>query len=33
MDGRGVIQKEKTLLLNDYIPTMLDVYCIQEEGR
>jgi 3-phenylpropionate/cinnamic acid dioxygenase small subunit len=27
-DGRWVIQKKKTLLLNDYIPTMLDVYCI-----
>jgi 3-phenylpropionate/cinnamic acid dioxygenase small subunit len=27
-DGAWVIQKKKTLLLNDYIPTMLDVYCI-----
>jgi 3-phenylpropionate/cinnamic acid dioxygenase small subunit len=27
-DGRWIIQKKKTLLLNDYIPTMLDVYCI-----
>jgi 3-phenylpropionate/cinnamic acid dioxygenase small subunit len=27
-DGAWIIQKKKTLLLNDYIPTMLDVYCI-----
>ena len=27
-DGRWMIAKKKTILLNDYIPTMLDVYCI-----
>jgi 3-phenylpropionate/cinnamic acid dioxygenase small subunit len=27
-DGGWLIQKRKTLLLNDYIPTMLDVYCL-----
>jgi len=26
--GEWVIQKKKTILQNDYIPTMLDVYCI-----
>jgi 3-phenylpropionate/cinnamic acid dioxygenase small subunit len=27
-DGGWLIAKKKTVLLNDYIPTMLDVYCI-----
>lgn len=27
-DGRWVIQRKKVLLQNDYIPSMLDVYCI-----
>ena len=27
-DGRWVIQRKKTVLQNDFIPTMLDVYCI-----
>ena len=27
-EGRWVIQRKKTVLQNDYIPTMLDVYCI-----
>jgi 3-phenylpropionate/cinnamic acid dioxygenase small subunit len=27
-DGTWMIAKKKTILLNDYIPTMLDVYCI-----
>ena len=27
-DGGWLIAKKKTILQNDYIPTMLDVYCI-----
>lgn len=27
-EGSWLIAKKKTILLNDYIPTMLDVYCI-----
>jgi 3-phenylpropionate/cinnamic acid dioxygenase small subunit len=27
-DNRWVIQRKKTVLQNDFIPTMLDVYCI-----
>ncbi|MGV3652752.1 MAG: aromatic-ring-hydroxylating dioxygenase subunit beta [Noviherbaspirillum sp.] len=27
-DGRWLIRRKKTLLNNDYIPTMLDIYCI-----
>ena len=27
-NGEWLIQKKKTILQNDYIPTMLDVYCI-----
>jgi 3-phenylpropionate/cinnamic acid dioxygenase small subunit len=28
INGDWLIQKKKTILQNDYIPTMLDVYCI-----
>ena len=28
IEGRWVIQRKKVVLQNDYIPTMLDVYCI-----
>jgi len=27
-DGNWLIARKKTILQNDYIPTMLDVYCI-----